>query len=146
MIAGLRDGEGQLALEQSRADQASAALGGNRMDGVDVGVAGAEGDDALGAAARGLDQPVAVRRVVGNDRDPAGLEAFEDLGLGIGDRLLRAEFSMCAGAMAVMSATCGRTCAVNARISPALFMPISSTANRRRAASARGSGDAGWLL
>ena len=39
----------------------------------------AEGDDPLGVAARGLDQPVAVRRVVGDDRDAAGLEPVENL-------------------------------------------------------------------
>jgi hypothetical protein len=35
---------------------------------------------------------------------------------------------MCAGAMAVIKATCGRTMRVSAAISPGLFMPISSTA------------------
>ena len=31
------------------------------MDRVDVGIAAAEGDDPVGVAPRGLDQPVAVR-------------------------------------------------------------------------------------
>ena len=52
-----------------------------------------------------------------------------------------------AGAMAVMTATCGRTCAVSARISPALFIPISSTANSAlRGIRARLSGTPVWLL
>ena len=91
MLAALRDGEGQLALEQRGADQASAAFGRDGVDGVNVGIAAAEGDDPVGVAPRGLDQPVAVRRVVGEDRDAVGLEALEDLGLGVGDRLFRAE-------------------------------------------------------
>ena len=54
---------------------------------------------------------------------------------------------MCAGAIAVISATCGRTCRVNAAISPALFMPISSTAkSASRGIRARLSGTPVWLL
>ena len=93
MLAALRDGEGQLALEQRGADQAAAAFGRHGMDGMDVGIAAAEGDDAVGLAARGLDQPVAVRRVVGEDRDAVGLQALENLGLGVGDRFFRARDS-----------------------------------------------------
>ena len=91
MLAALRDGEGQLALEQGRADQAAAASGGDGVDRVDVGVAAAEGDDPVGVAPRGLDQPVAVRAVVGDDRDAVGLEPDENLALGVGDRLFRSE-------------------------------------------------------
>ena len=91
MLAGLRNGEGQLALEQRCADQAAAALGRDRMDGVHVGIAAAESDDAVGAPPRGLDQPVAVRGIVGDDGDPFGLDPFEDLRLGVGDRLFRSE-------------------------------------------------------
>ena len=39
--------------------------------------------------------------------------------------------SRCAGATVVIRATCGRTCRVRARISPAWFMPISSTPKLR---------------
>jgi hypothetical protein len=50
-------------------------------------------------------------------------------------------FSMCAGAIAVMSATWGLTWRVSAAISPLLFMPISSTAySASRAMRARLSG------
>ena len=56
-------------------------------------------------------------------------------------------FSMCAGAIAVMSARCGRTMRVSAAISPGLFMPISSTANSAsRGIRARLSGTPVWLL
>jgi len=56
-------------------------------------------------------------------------------------------FSMCAGAIAVIAARCGRTIAVSARISPALFIPISRTANREsRGIRARLSGTPVWLL
>ena len=91
MLAALRDGEGQLAFEQRRADQASAAFRADGMDRVDVGIAAAEGDDLVGMPPRGLDQPVAMRRVVGEDRDAVGLEPVENLRLGVGDRLFRAE-------------------------------------------------------
>ena len=91
MRAALRNGEGQLALEQRCADQAAAALGADGMDRVDVGVAAAEGDDPFGVAARGLDEPVAVRAIVGDDCDPVRLEALENLGLGVGDRFFRTE-------------------------------------------------------
>ena len=47
MLAALRDGEGQLALEQGGADQASAAFRGDGVDGVDVGVAPIEAGFAL---------------------------------------------------------------------------------------------------
>ena len=54
---------------------------------------------------------------------------------------------MCAGAMAVISATCGRTIRVSAAISPALFMPSSSTAySASRGIRARLSGTPVWLL
>ncbi len=91
MPAALRDGEGQLAPQQSGADQAPATFGADRVHGVDVGIAAAEGDDLPGVAPRGLHQAVAVARVVGHDGDPVRLEPLEDLRLGIGDRLLRAE-------------------------------------------------------
>ena len=129
MVAALRDSEGQLALEQRGGDQAPAALGADGVDGVDVGVAAAEGDGPVGMAARGLDQPVAVRRVVGNDRDAVGLEPLENLGLGVGDRFLRAEIlDMRRGDRGDQSRRAGRTWRVSAAISPALFMPISNTA------------------
>ena len=41
----------------------------------------------VGVSARGFDQPVAVRAVVGNDRDAFGFESLENFGLGVGDRL-----------------------------------------------------------
>src|SRR4051794_36839590 len=91
MLARLRDGERQLALEQSRADQAPTALCCNGMDGVDVSVTGSEGDDAVGAPPSRLHETVAVRRVVGNDRNPIRLKPLEDFSLGLGDRLDRAE-------------------------------------------------------
>ena len=72
MFAALRDGEGQLALEQRGADQAAAAFRADRVDGMDVGIAAAEGDDPVGMAPRGFDQPVAVRRVVRDDRNAVG--------------------------------------------------------------------------
>ena len=91
MLARLRDGEGQLALEQNGADQAAAAVGGDGVDGMDVGIAAAEGDDAVGMPARRLDQTVAVRGVVGDDGNAFVLQALEDFGLGIGDRFFRPE-------------------------------------------------------
>jgi hypothetical protein len=54
---------------------------------------------------------------------------------------------MWTGAIAVMTAMCGRTCTVNAAISPAWFMPISNTPKRLRAGiRARLSGTPTWLL
>src|SRR3982751_1560641 len=91
MLAALRDGEGQLALQKRRADQASAAIGGHCVYGMHVGVAAAEGDDAIGVPACGLHQAIAMWRVVGNDRDAVSFQSREDLRLGIGDRLLRPE-------------------------------------------------------
>ena len=148
MLAALRNGEGQLALEQRCADQAAAALGRHRVDGVDVGIAAAEGDDAVGMAARRLDQPVAVRRVVGDDGDAVGLEPFEDLGLGVGDRLFRAEILDMRGRDRGDERDMRADLARSARaISPVLFMPISSTANSAsRGIRARLSGTPVWLL
>ena len=60
-------------------DQASAARRRDRVHRMHVGIAAAEGDDPVGMAARRLDQPVAMRRVVGDDRDAVGLEPLEDL-------------------------------------------------------------------
>ena len=148
MLAALGDGEGELALEQRGADQASAAFGGDGVDRVDVGVAAAEGDDPVGMAPRRLHQPVAVRRVVGDDRDAVGLEPFENLRLGIGDRLFRAEVldvrRRDRGDQRDVRADLRD---VSAAISPALFMPISSTANSAsRGIRARLSGTPVWLL
>src|SRR5205814_437998 len=81
----------ELALEQRRADQASASLDADRVDGMDIGIAATERDDAMGPAARGLHQSVAERRVVGDDRESLGLEPFEYLGLGSGNRLFGTE-------------------------------------------------------
>src|SRR5260221_993064 len=91
MPARLGDGEGPSALDRGAADQAAAPFGGTRVDRMDVSVPGAEGDDTLGAAARCLKEPVAIRRVVGDDRDAGGLEPLEDFRFGIGNHLFRAE-------------------------------------------------------
>ena len=61
------------------------------MDRVDVGIAAAEGDDLPGMTPSGFHQPVAMGRVVGDDGDALGLEAGENLRLGIGDRVFRPE-------------------------------------------------------
>jgi hypothetical protein len=45
----------------------------------------------FGVAPRSPHQPIAVRRVVRDDCNPARHEAFEDLGLCICDRLFRAK-------------------------------------------------------
>jgi hypothetical protein len=65
-----------------------------------------------------------------------------------GHRFLGTAFANgAAGAMVVMTATCGRTCVVSSAISPAWFMPISNTPNRLRAGiRARLSGTPTWLL
>ena len=56
-------------------------------------------------------------------------------------------FSMWAGAMVVITATCGRTCRVSPSISPAWFMPISNTPYCVRAGiRARLKGTPTWLL
>ena len=91
MVAALGDGEGQFAVDQPRGDQAAAIVGAHGVDRGDVGLAAAEGHDAPRMAPRGLEQAVALGRVLGDDRDAAGLEPLEDLGLGVGDRLDRAE-------------------------------------------------------
>ena len=51
----------------------------------------AETDDVPGVPARGLEQSIAMRRRLGDDRGSVGLETLEDLALGVGDRLNRAE-------------------------------------------------------
>ncbi len=76
VVAALGYGEGQLTFEQRRADQASAALRGHGVNRVHVRVAAAKGDDPVRIAARSLEQPVAVRGVIGDDRDATGLEAL----------------------------------------------------------------------
>ena len=63
----------------ARGDQAAAIVGERTAwSACDVGIAMAEGDDPVGMAPRGLDQPVAVRAVVGDDRDAVGLQPLED--------------------------------------------------------------------
>jgi hypothetical protein len=91
MIAALGNGEGQLAFDQPRGDQAAAILRAHRVDRDDVGLAAAEADDPPRMAPRGLEQAAALGRVLRNDRDAVGFEAFKDLGLGIGDRLERTQ-------------------------------------------------------
>jgi hypothetical protein len=57
------------------------------------------------------------------------------------------KYSICAGAIAVTMATCGRTSRVSAASSPAWFMPISNTPKRlSRGIRARLSGTPTWLL
>src|SRR5438105_21371 len=91
MLAALADMEGQLAFEQAGGDQAAPALGGDGVPGMDVSIAAAEGDDRVRVAPRRLEQPVAVGAVVWQDGGAVRLQPFENLGLGVGDRLLRAE-------------------------------------------------------
>ncbi len=91
MVAALGDGVGQLAVEQPRGDQAAAIVGPDRVERGDVRLAMAEGDRPFGIFARRLDQPVALRRVLGDDRHALGLQPFENLRLGVGDRFHRAE-------------------------------------------------------
>ncbi len=56
-------------------------------------------------------------------------------------------FSICTGAIVVMSATCGRTKPTSGVISPAWFMPISNTAKAASAGMrASVSGTPQWLL
>ena len=58
-----------------------------------------------------------------------------------------AKFSICAEATHVITAIAGRTCCVNAAISPAWFMPISKMPKRLSAGiRARLSGTPVWLL
>ena len=65
---------------------------------MDVRIALAEGDDAVGVAPCGLDQPVSVRGVVGDDCHAVGLEAAKNLALGVGDCFFRAEvLDVCRG-------------------------------------------------
>ena len=55
--------------------------------------------------------------------------------------------SRCTGSTVVMIATCGRTSLVSGAISPAWFMPISSTAYRALCGQrASDSGTPQWLL
>ena len=95
MFASLGDGEGQFALEQRSADEASPTLGANGMDRMDVRIARAEGDDSVGPTTSCPDQPVAVRRIVGDDRNSLAFQPFENLRLGVGNRFFRAEDSRC---------------------------------------------------
>src|SRR4029079_7928174 len=91
MLARLGYGEGQLALQQSGADQAPSALRGDGMHGMNIRIAAAEGDDAVSAPPSGLQQAVAMRGVVRKDRNPAWRQPLEDFRVGVGDRLLRSE-------------------------------------------------------
>ena len=94
-----------------------------------VGIAAAEGDDPVrhGAAPR-VTSRSRCGLSLGTIAIAIGLQPskISPLASAIASSLPR--FSMCAGAMAVTIATCGRTSRVSAAISPALFMPISSTA------------------
>src|SRR6476619_8450823 len=91
MLAALRNGESELAFEEGRADEAATALGGHRVDRMNVCIAATESDDAFGMAAGSPYEAVAVRRVVRDDRDAAGFEAHEHLRLRISDRFFGAE-------------------------------------------------------
>ena len=92
MLARLRQREAQLALADARGDEAAAGIQPHRLDRVNVGGAiQPKGDDARGMGLCGRDQPVAVRAVMGHDRDTARLQSLEDLPLGVGDRRLVAK-------------------------------------------------------
>jgi hypothetical protein len=56
-----------------------------------IRIAMTEADGPPGISARGFYQPVAVRRVLGDDCDALGLKSFEYFRLGVGDRLHRSQ-------------------------------------------------------
>ena len=79
MLTTLRDSEGQLPLQQCRADQAAAPVGADRMDRVDVGVPAAERDDPVGTPPRRLDPlPIGAQQTFFEILDAFALPA--DLG------------------------------------------------------------------
>ena len=91
MHAGRAEDERQLAAENPR-PHARAAVDRLDLDQPRVAIgAAAELEDARAARSGGLRQPFELRRVAVERRGAAGLEAEEDLGLGVGDRLDRAE-------------------------------------------------------
>ena len=144
----LGQGEIQFLVAQLGGDEAAAGGAAHRLDRADIGGGvEAEGHDAVGIRPGRRDQPVAVRTVIGNDRGAAGLKPLENLALGIGNGGFFRKNSVCAGAMAVTIAMCGRTIAVSADSSPAWFIPISNTpAWQSRGIRARLKGTPVWLL
>ena len=88
----------------------------------------AEGDDTPGAGTPGMAaHPLEMLAVAVEHGDAAGLQALEDLAFASAIASTDGKNSRCAGATVVISATCGRTWPVRARISPAWFMPSSNT-------------------
>ena len=90
--AGRCDGEAERGAAQAGGDKAAALFRPALVARADIGAfAAAKGDDPRGMGTGGGDQPVAMRRIIGDHRGAAGLQPLEDLALGVGDRFLAGE-------------------------------------------------------
>ena len=92
MRAGLANREAQLGAWQRRRHHRSALGAAQDIGGADVGaLVEPESENAVGIRARRVDQPVAMRAVMRDDRGAVALESLKYLPLGVGDRLLARE-------------------------------------------------------
>ena len=138
MLAGLGNRVAELRLAELRRDQRAALRTAH-----DVGRAYVrllvhpEGHDPPRMRPRRRDQPVAVRVVVGDDRDAARLQPLENLAFGVGDLGVAGEIFAVSRAMVVTMATWAGPAGQRGKLTFVLI-PISNTPNF----ASRGSGEA----